>query len=1568
MPLAESRGLSLQSVTRRVTNASGLVTAVHDTSVETIIVAAGTYDLTNSTAGVCRSAVHRIRPSSLDFDAWYSALCITDRRLSIIAETNGTVVLNATRQTWRVIYVGGGGRAELVGLTITGGFASEGGGLLIAGGGQATLTACAITGNAAYTRGGGLEIWKGGGQATLTSCTISENEAASGGGLYIGDSGSVTMTDCVISGNEAMLGYGGGGLGVGQASAFLTSCTISGNAAAQGGGLLIDGTANLTSCTISGNVARMSYFDATGQFGGAGGLKIDDFGKATLTSCTISGNDATNNYGGGFGVLGDATLSSCVIRGNKASYGAGLYLIGKAKMSDCMIAGNSAALQGGGLLMKAHSSMYLLSSTVTLNEADWSGGGLHLEASHNSGVFPQVDRRSTADRPQIDHPGEIGVSVVVLGSGVALITGDSMFVSNRAPAGSNVANQGNATVYLLPTPPGTYLPHKYTCDSSCVGVPRAQPLANLALIEDADLPYICPRGYWCDGGERHPCPPGKRGDGTGFSNSQCGGDCPAGRYCPENSTAPLICPGGTFSEKGSGECAPCYKGHWCSGGEAFACDEGSYLPPDTPQEDRTTPNVCRSCGPHGTTRGDGMASMSSCFCEAGFYDAADGRGALQCSGCPIGASCSAGAISLSTLPLHSGYFRPSAASFDLRRCPDASVSAQLSGCIGGSDPSSYCVSGLSGPFCRLCAEPRGHYYETATHGRPSSCRSCGKQLVLTTLRNGAGLLLLAALAIGVLTMAYRRLLPASQRRMGHALALTATPLKILVGFYLVATKVPSVYHANLPAPVVGVLRAFEVSISFGLSGVSTLLSCAGAPGYGARLGFWALLPLVLALVVLAATRLAGRSLVQSALPVALRLLFLLYPTVTQVAFEAFSCYDLGLEDEPRVGRWLIVDVSVECGSGTHRSLLLCAWLAIGAYSVGLLVTYAALLLRARQAIVTRQPTALSEALRFLHHEYSVEYYFWELAEMARRLVLVGFLVPFAPGSLQQLACGLMVAVIYLLLQLQARPYRRLADNYLAMTASFSLVVLLFGALLLRVGDVIEEAVLPSHVRDLLALQPVVITAALLASVVGSMLVAALVLAQQLAEERTRLVQEARAARTRRLRHRAGGSEVVMPPIGDGDFHLFLSHAWGTGQDQMRVVKQRLTEMLPDVKVFLDVDDLQRRQGKGAELVARCEHFLVFCSGGFFSSPNCIRELVCAVLRGKPIIALMEPDRKHGRLTTVEAKQGLLEAVARYDEWGLVDEMRGWGFESLPGVDELYDAVFAAERIVWDRIGVFQDVSLRLLAERLLPLPLRGATHLQDELTCHEMSVPPPRGGRRFHLFCCADNAGALELASELGASLGQTLEVTFDVSEVAACERALLYLNGKTWTSGDASGGDASGGALALAVEAAMEAGVGLLLAHECLGEGIQEARHGVEFEDVLGATPQALLARGVYHQIAIAFKGGAWREVSMRMLAQELVATEIDGVPALPASPSGRVLPVRWRRLQDVLRRRVAPRHTSTVGPLPAASPPLVKPLHRGGNGFEPIVLNSPCQDLEGDHASLAAAAGGELELAPRD
>jgi hypothetical protein len=58
-------------------------------------------------------------------------------------------------------------------------------------------------------------------------------------------------------------------------------------------------------------------------------------------------------------------------------------------------------------------------------------------------------------------------------------------------------------------------------------------------------------------------------------------------------------------------------------------------------------------------------------------------------------------------------------------------------------------------------------------------------------------------------------------------------------------------------------------------------------------------------------------------------------------------------------------------------------------------------------------------------------------------------------------------------------------------------------------------------------------------------------------------------------------------------------------------------------------------------------------------------------------------------------------------------------------------------------------------------------------------------------------------------------------------------------------------------------------------GAGGQETRFGCEFGSffscVDGATPGELLTRGVYSEIAVALKGGPWREASMAMLAMAL-------------------------------------------------------------------------------------------------
>lgn len=68
-----------------------------------------------------------------------------------------------------------------------------------------------------------------------------------------------------------------------------------------------------------------------------------------------------------------------------------------------------------------------------------------------------------------------------------------------------------------------------------------------------------------------------------------------------------------------------------------------------------------------------------------------------------------------------------------------------------------------------------------------------------------------------------------------------------------------------------------------------------------------------------------------------------------------------------------------------------------------------------------------------------------------------------------------------------------------------------------------------------------------------------------------------------------------------------------------------------------------------------------------------------------------------------------------------------------------------------------------------------------------------------------------------------------------------------------------------------MDLGVHVLLAHEMLGLGGQAARFGCEFSAffscVDGATPGELLRRGIYSEIAVVLKGGAWRKASMALL-----------------------------------------------------------------------------------------------------
>jgi len=708
---------------------------------------------------------------------------------------------------------------------------------------------------------------------------------------------------------------------------------------------------------------------------------------------------------------------------------------------------------------------------------------------------------------------------------------------------------------------------------------------------------------------------------------------------------------------------------------------------------------------------------------------------------------------------------------------------------------------------------------------------------------------------------------------------------------MIATKVDEVYEVELPTEVKQFLNQFALGVSFGFSSADSVLQCLGLRGYINTLKLYVVAPFVVgacivgvALVrMLRAGQLTTTQVLNVAYPPLLKLNFLAYPLITNAAFEAFSCYDFAEGDGEHITKteYLKADVSIQCYTAKHDEAVRLAWTAIGIYPLGVLFINALLLWHARHAILNDKPTARSLAVAFLYREYEPSFYWWELVEMIRRFVLVGLMVLFQ-DTMMQLVVGTTLSAAFLLFQVQVSPYKQLVDDYLASAASFCLVVIFLCSIAFKYASLVDlddiREKMSREQRIVYIINQETLTLILIASVFGAIVLSLIFLFKQVADESVRRRRESLASKARRLRYRDGNQEVTAPPIGDNGYHLFLSHVWGTGQDQMRIVKQRLLEMMPGLSVFLDVDDLEDIANLGS-YIERTDTVLIFCSKGYFQSKNCMIEMTSTVTQGKPILALMDPEANHGGLNTEEVHKQLLDAEASYPKWG---------FDAgAPLGEQLFTALYAAEYIEWNRIGAFQDVTMRLIAHRLLT----DTTHhfyVQGELVNKKPELLcAPASGHKFHVFCSPFNQGAPELMVEVGNAHSfdhgqrgqsrsqtkrgsQTIKVTDEEANLTSCDAMLLYLTGLTWTSGEQSA------ALAKQVSLAMDLEIPLLLAHEMPGIGGQAGRHGCEFGSFFacpdGATPQPLLSRGIYAKIAIALKGGAWREASLVMLAQALI------------------------------------------------------------------------------------------------
>lgn len=362
-----------------------------------------------------------------------------------------------------------------------------------------------------------------------------------------------------------------------------------------------------------------------------------------------------------------------------------------------------------------------------------------------------------------------------------------------------------------------------------------------------------------------------------------------------------------------------------------------------------------------------------------------------------------------------------------------------------------------------------------------------------------------------------------------------------------------------------------------------------------------------------------------ALPFMLIISFLLSPVAYNRAFRSFVCDKFPLEaGGEAVQSFLVADYRVECNSDEHKAIQLVAWWNIGIYAIGLPLGYACLLKTALKSIVEEEPTPLTRALDFLYREYrpTRTTVFWELAEVAKKETLAGFLVLLNPGRLSQLLTGVVAALFFLLLQAQVQPFRNDADNFLGLVFGVGLVGLLVLCILLKVEIITDQLgdSLSASVAEMLQFDAVAISGGMLGALLAGVILSGLIFVFDVLDSGRRLARE----RAKQIQAELSRGRMTQPPqckwsLEPGmAYASFLSHYKVEAGSDARYLSDFMRRM-SGAPSYLDSNNLVDLRALFTEGVHKSEVVVLLATKLVLTRPWCILELWETHQRKIPLI-------------------------------------------------------------------------------------------------------------------------------------------------------------------------------------------------------------------------------------------------------------------------------------------------------------------------------------------------------------
>jgi hypothetical protein len=167
------------------------------------------------------------------------------------------------------------------------------------------------------------------------------------------------------------------------------------------------------------------------------------------------------------------------------------------------------------------------------------------------------------------------------------------------------------------------------------------------------------------------------------------------------------------------------------------------------------------------------------------------------------------------------------------------------------------------------------------------------------------------------------------------------------------------------------------------------------------------------------------------------LIFLMYPSVTNRIFDAFPCRNLGYGSSV-----LLADYKIHCEDDVHTWLFLVSLGLVLLWPIGL-PAFLLYTMYTKKALLLAKDEDTMAQFDFVVGDYKIEYWYWEIIEFSRKLVLAGLISLVGRGTVGQAVLGTVIAFGYFAAAFRERPYNSTKLNRIKIFTEIQL----FGILL-----------------------------------------------------------------------------------------------------------------------------------------------------------------------------------------------------------------------------------------------------------------------------------------------------------------------------------------------------------------------------------------------------------------------------------------------------------------------------------------------------------------------------------------